>query len=147
MGAMQDLEAQLNAVAPILGLSADKSLPKEQWHVDFKPEATPEQIAAPQNVINTFSWDASERAAQDRVDAIKADPDRSDLITRLTKHNPAQIRAWVQGATAAQLKDVIAAMLVYMAGIANPYRNLAGPDRGPSQRNVEAPAPTKKVTK
>lgn len=47
-----DIHDAVNAVCPIDGISFANPSDKTSWRVDFKPEATDEQKAAAQSVID-----------------------------------------------------------------------------------------------
>ena len=95
MSTLTDLSAALQAVAPIDGVSADGNIPKAQWEVWYKPEATQAQKDAAQAVIDSFDWNANVAAGQARFDAINSDPDRADLRDKLSTMTPAQIDNWI----------------------------------------------------
>lgn len=50
----QDLNTAISAVCPIDGVSIGRWNDRATWRIDFKSEATPDQRAAAQTVINTF---------------------------------------------------------------------------------------------
>lgn len=65
-----ELNQALKAVCPIDGVSVGQVADKSTWRIDFKPEATTEQRAAAQGVVDVFSTGQSaEEARQAAVDA------------------------------------------------------------------------------
>ena len=65
-----DLHNKIAVVCPIDGLSADANTPKSEWEIWFKPEATTEQKAAAQAVINNYNVGEHEKTEQ--INQIKA---------------------------------------------------------------------------
>lgn len=57
-----------------------------------------------------------------RLDALKADPSRVDLLTRLKTATPADIDAYVANATLAQMRGIVAALLKLAATNLNTNR-------------------------
>lgn len=51
---ISNLDAAIKAVAPIHGISVGRKDDKATWRIDFKEEATAEQRAAAQAVIDAF---------------------------------------------------------------------------------------------
>ncbi len=48
------LDAAIKAVCPIHGVSIGRKNDKQTWRIDFKDEATPEQMAAARSVVDSF---------------------------------------------------------------------------------------------
>lgn len=67
---MKALDDLLRAVCPIDGVSMGEAANKATWRIDFKPEATPQQIAAAQAVVAAFD------AAAPTTDQVNSERDR-----------------------------------------------------------------------
>jgi hypothetical protein len=55
---------QITAIAPTIRISFPDFQDKSTWRIDFKPEATPQQRVAAQQVIDQFdlAWESREEA-------------------------------------------------------------------------------------
>lgn len=124
MSILQDLTAAIRAVCPIDGVAAGPHVPKEEWEVWLKDEASIEEKAAAQAVIDNFDWAAKEAAleiikATDTalVTEYESDQTRKDMIDRLMTATPAQIDAWLanNANTLAKARDVLAMILKILA--------------------------------
>jgi hypothetical protein len=58
------LHTLIAAVAPILGVSIGNENDKQTWHIDFQPQATTQQRAAAQAVIDAFDLAAIQQMQQ-----------------------------------------------------------------------------------
>lgn len=58
-----ELDKALKAVCPILGVSIGRVNDKSTWRIDFTDEATSEQRAAAQAVVDAFDVNGAEAAA------------------------------------------------------------------------------------
>jgi hypothetical protein len=58
------LHQQISTVAPIFGVSLPDASDPATWRIDFKPEATPEQQAAAQAVIDGWDFATAEKLTQ-----------------------------------------------------------------------------------
>lgn len=69
----QQLDTQIAAVCPILGVSIGNENDKSTWRIDFATEATAEQRAAAAQVIQDFAPEtpAPEPTVKDLIRALK----------------------------------------------------------------------------
>ena len=66
-----ELHEKVSAAAPISGVSIGKKDDKATWRIDFKPEATPEQRAAAQQVLQEFDPATISNVPSDDVSWLK----------------------------------------------------------------------------
>lgn len=67
------LHTQLRAAGiPVVGVMADQRLLREQWRLDFAPEATDEQKAQATQIITAFDPDAKPAPPTKRTQLEKA---------------------------------------------------------------------------
>ncbi len=55
------LDKAIKKVCPIYGISFKDVNDKTTWRIDFMPEASEEQRAAAQKVLQDFKWDAKDQ--------------------------------------------------------------------------------------
>jgi hypothetical protein len=110
------LVRQVEAAAPFVSFIFDLDQPKETWSIEFKPEATPEQRAAAQAVIDGFDANAVQAAIEARLAELQSDSAVNTLIQRLREH-PAQIDDWLAAnvTNLAQARAVLGALIKYIA--------------------------------
>lgn len=77
------------------GVSIGDATDKQTWRVDFRPEATPEQVASALSVIQALDYGAYVQSETQRENDIKNDAGRLDLIDRLRTATNAQIDTWI----------------------------------------------------
>lgn len=89
---------------------------KQTWRIDFKPEATPEQVASALAIVQALDYPAYVAAETQRMDDINNDAGRTDLLDRLRSATNAQIDNWIDStvtslASARQVLKVIIKVL------------------------------------
>lgn len=104
MEALSRLDQAVSAVAPIDGVSIGDINDRATWVVFFKPEATPGQVVAAQNVINTFD-PTSLSVEETRRKNLSTDLTVIELKNTLLNATPAQINSYVN----AQVTDIATA--------------------------------------
>lgn len=88
----------VEAVCPIAGVSLGILGDKSSWSVQFLPQATGPQRVAAQTAIDNFDLAASnaqDAALEQARKDIRADPDFSDLVSKIKNATPTQIKAYV----------------------------------------------------
>jgi hypothetical protein len=92
MSAIAKLDAAIKAVCPIHGVSIGRWDDRSTWRIDFKGEATPEQRAAAQSVVDSFdptiTQDDLAACAIDRIDPLMFDA----LLTNENKHRALELK-------------------------------------------------------
>lgn len=109
------LDAALRLVAPIEGVSVVDENDKSTWRVDFKPEATSDQRAAAQAVIDTFDVDADPVPATITPMQGKRQLFAMGLMTAnevLTGARPAFLQAIIDQMVAADQADAAATIVL-----------------------------------
>lgn len=117
------LDAALRAVAPILGVSIGRQDDKSTWRIDFAPEATTEQRAAAQGVVDAFdaaAVEAEEAAKVAAIDALALSAHADAVFQALKTATAAQISTHVNNTfptfTVAQ-RNVLKLLLVVAAAV------------------------------
>lgn len=77
------------------GVSIGDDADKQTWRINFRPEATPEQVASALAVIQALDYTAYVQSETQRKNDIKNDPGRLDLLNRLRNATDAQIDTWI----------------------------------------------------
>lgn len=86
-------------VCPITGVSFARPRDKSGWRVQFAPEATVDQKAAAQAVIDGFDLTAYETtvaAKKVRDAALVAELEADSWMDKLRRATPAQLRAFIE---------------------------------------------------
>lgn len=91
---VSDLHNAIVAVAPIFGVAIGIRADKATWRIDFKPEATSQQRAAAQAIIDGFNFNVPS-PEETRLNEMHTDAGRLDLLNRLKTATSAQIDTWV----------------------------------------------------
>ena len=111
-----ELLRQIEAAAPIVSFSYNLDQPKSTWVIEFKPEATAEQRAAAQAVIDGFDVAAVEGEIETRMAELRADGAVKSLMQR-ARERPAQIDNWLAAnvTNLAQARTVLGALIKFIA--------------------------------
>lgn len=64
MELLRPLQAQLSAIAPLVGISIGRRDDRSTWRIDFSAEATADQRAAAQAALEAFDLSAADREAK-----------------------------------------------------------------------------------
>lgn len=77
------------------GVSIGNPADKQTWRIDFRAEASPEQVASALAVIQALDYDAYVQAETQRENGIRNDTGRLDLLNRLRTATNAEIDIWI----------------------------------------------------
>jgi hypothetical protein len=121
MSAIAALTTQLQAVAPIVGVSIGSRDAKSTWRIDFSPEATQVQRDAAAAVVASFDVgvvESAEQAETAAADALAGETRADAIFTALKTATGAQIANFIDAtfpAMTAQQRSVLKLLLRFTA--------------------------------
>ena len=114
----EKLHNDVVAVCPLTGISLGDETDKSTWRVNFKPEATDQQKADAQAVIDAFdiaAWEEAQASEAQRQAGVKASAYVTQWDDALKRKTVTQIKALFDGATAQQKSDLLFYLLLVRA--------------------------------